>query len=302
VLKFWVRTVFYRFRCKLLMILKFPLAMTWPANRPTNQLTVSSTRAQEGQQVQRRHHDDQTTGRQTGSRTNHHPERPCWASNISPWLAPIAYTLGSKGVLPLHFQNIEIIGLEHIPSQGSLILAPTHRSRWDSLLVASVAKQAGRQYPRFMVTADECVGIQGWLIKRLGGFPVDSRKVAIATLRHGIELLHQQETLVIFPEGDIFRTEHINPLKPGLARLALQAEQSQPYLNSQIIPISLHYDQAIPSWGTSVQIRIGKPIAVSQYDQGETLKAQAKHLTADLHAALATLAQSPSPIALAASA
>jgi 1-acyl-sn-glycerol-3-phosphate acyltransferase len=266
------------------MVFNFPLAMTRPFNRlsaqvsnqVSNQIPGSSSGAQGSQQVQLRDGD-----------------RPCWASRISPWLAPLAYALGSKAVLPLHFQRIDVTGLENIPRSGSLILAPTHRSRWDSLLVASVAQQAGRQYPRFMVTADECLGIQGWLIKRLGGFPVDSRRVAIATLRHGIELLHQQETLVIFPEGDIFRTHHINPLKPGLARLALQAEQSQPHLGSQIIPISLHYSQAVPRWGATVQIRIGHPIAVSDYCQGDTLKTEAKRLTADLHQALEALAHPP---------
>ncbi len=203
-------------------------------------------------------------------------------SCVSPWLTPLAYLLGKRLVMPLFFKQIEVTGQENLPLTGPVILAPTHRSRWDALLVPfSTGRIVTGRDVRFMVSADEVKGIQGWLIRRLGGFPVNTRQPGIASLRYGLEILQNREMLVIFPEGGIFRNHEINPLKPGLARLALQAENNQPELGIKIVPMTIHYSQMLPSWGTSVQIHIGKPIEVDAYAHG-TVKEQAKRLTADL--------------------
>ncbi|MEM6596656.1 MAG: lysophospholipid acyltransferase family protein [Cyanobacteria bacterium P01_D01_bin.36] len=210
-------------------------------------------------------------------------------SRLSPWLAPLMYAIGEKLILPAYFSRIKIIGQENIPRSGPVVLAPTHQARWDSLLVGLIGKRAGR-YLRFMVTADECMGIQGWFIRRLGGFPVHVRKPSVKTLRHGVELLKEKEMLVIYPEGDLYR-DGIHPLKPGLARIALRAERSEPNLNVQIVPISLEYSELCPKWRGTVTARIGKPMSVTQYKSGSS-KVQSKQLTADLQSTLNTLASS----------
>ncbi|MEM9908718.1 MAG: lysophospholipid acyltransferase family protein, partial [Cyanobacteria bacterium P01_D01_bin.44] len=183
-----------------------------------------------------------------------------------------------------------IVGQENIPTSGPVVFAPTHRSRWDALLVGLVGHQATGRYLRFMVTADECEGLQGWAIRRLGGFPVDVRRPAIATLRHGLQLLKSQQTLVIFPEGDIFREKQVQRLKPGLARLALQAEHSTPNLGVKVLPIYLDYDSPRPSRGSSVEVRIGKPLDAQRYTSSGSAKQQAMRLTTDLKQALESLA------------
>lgn len=209
-------------------------------------------------------------------------------SRFSPWLTPLVYGLGSV-VLPSYFR-IKITGQENLPWDGAVILAPNHRARWDALLVPYAAGRfvTGRDV-RFMVTVDEVKGFQGWLIRRLGGFPVNPRRPAVASLRYGLEILQNREMLVIFPEGGIFRDKQLHPLKPGLARLALQAEVSQPDLAVQIVPIYLDYSQEIPQWGCKVEIRIGAPLQVADYTQGGT-KQEAQRLTQDLATALNQLA------------
>ncbi|MGV0024281.1 lysophospholipid acyltransferase family protein [Phormidesmis priestleyi] len=210
-------------------------------------------------------------------------------SRFSPWLALVAYPLGRYGLLPVYFRHIEVIGRENLPKAGPVILAPTHRSRWDAFMVPCAAGQdvTGREL-RFMVSADEVKGIQGWFIRRLGGFEIDTKHPAISSLRHSVELLKQGEVLVIFPEGNIFR--ECRPLKPGLARLALQAEASHENLGIQIVPINIHYSQPLVPWRCSVEIRIGSPLKVSSYDV-QAPKQGARKLTADLENALKVLDQ-----------
>ena len=139
-----------------------------------------------------------------------------------------------------------------------------------------------------MVSENEASGLQGWFVCRLGGFPVNTDRPSIRTLRYGVEVLLQQEMLVIFPEGNIFRDGAVHPLKPGLARLAVSAETTHPGLGVQVVPMGIKYSQSYPQWGSDVSICIGSPLKVATYNQG-SVKQRAKQLTTDLENALKAL-------------
>jgi 1-acyl-sn-glycerol-3-phosphate acyltransferase len=190
---------------------------------------------------------------------------PTFKSGFSPILKSIAYPLG-QFVLPIFFKNIQVTGQEHIPASGATILAPTHRSRWDSMLIPYVAGPyvTGRDV-RFMTSADEMLGMQGWIVRRLGGFPVDTKNPSVASFRYAIDLLNKGELLTIYPEGNIFRDGGLHPLKKGLARIALQAQSSNPEQEITILPISLRYSKPMPTFRDSVSIRIEPPLQVSKY-------------------------------------
>ena len=211
------------------------------------------------------------------------------SSRVSPWLAPIAYFFGCRVILPLYFGKVAISGQENLPTTGPVILAPTHRSRWDAVVVPGVSGRpvTGRDLT-FMVSENEASGLQGWFVCRLGGFPVNTDRPSIRTLRYGVEVLLQQEMLVIFPEGNIFRDGSVHPLKPGLARLAVSAETTHPGLGVQVVPMGIKYSQEYPQWGCDVCIRIGAPLTVATYNQG-SVKQRAKQLTTDLENALKAL-------------
>ncbi|MBO0350326.1 1-acyl-sn-glycerol-3-phosphate acyltransferase [Phormidium pseudopriestleyi FRX01] len=220
-------------------------------------------------------------------------KNPSVNSKISPWLASALYPLGRFIVLPAYFKEIEVIGQEHIPTAGPTILAPTHRSRWDGILVAYATGRhiTGRDL-RYMVSIDEFKGISGWLIPRLGGFPIDRNRPVIGSLRHGIELLESGEMLAIFPEGGIFHDDELHPLKPGLARLAIQAESLHPNLGVKIVPMNMEYQPRIPHWRSQVKITIAPPLEVSHYCL-DTPKESGNQLTADLETVLRAIGQDP---------
>ncbi len=211
------------------------------------------------------------------------------SSRVSPWLGRIAYPLGSYAILPAYFGRIEVSGQEHLPASGPTILAPTHRSRWDALIVPHAAgRLVSGRYLRFMVSANEMSGLQGWFISRLGGFPVDPQHPGMESLRHTVELLCQGEMLAIFPEGNIYRQPQVNPLKRGVAVTALRAQTKLNEQTVRIVPISIHYSDDYPHWGTDVRVEIGQSIAVADYHRG-TLKRDSQQLTTDLEAALKDL-------------
>jgi 1-acyl-sn-glycerol-3-phosphate acyltransferase len=212
------------------------------------------------------------------SRTQPPSSKTSLRAQCSPWLTSIVYPLGCDLVMPNYFRRITVIGQDHLPTHGSVLLAPTHRSRWDALLVpyATGRRVTGRDL-HFMVTSSEVQGIQGWFIRRLGGFPVNIDRPAIASLRLGVELLQQGKMLVIFPEGGIFRDGQVHDLRPGFARIALQAASSQPEHPIHVVPMTLQYHPRMPRWGCEVTIRIGRSLSVADYYSGSP-KADAQQL------------------------
>ncbi|MEM7590632.1 MAG: 1-acyl-sn-glycerol-3-phosphate acyltransferase [Cyanobacteria bacterium P01_A01_bin.83] len=211
-------------------------------------------------------------------------------SQVSPWLAKIIYPLGSYLVLPSFFGNIKIQGQENIPLHDPVIIAPTHRSRWDAFIVPyALGRLVSGRDLRFMVSQDEVKGIQGWVIRRMGGFPVNTERPQLSSVRHSIELLKlNQEMLVIFPEGGIFHDCQIHPLKRGVGLIALQAEIDQIDRGVKILPVTISYSQAYPSWGTDVEVNIGSPLVVKDF-LGKSLRQSSQKLTAALQDSLQQL-------------
>ncbi|MGB3533470.1 MAG: 1-acyl-sn-glycerol-3-phosphate acyltransferase [Microcoleaceae cyanobacterium] len=210
-------------------------------------------------------------------------------AQMCPWLMSLTYTLGHHFILASYFSQIQVTGLHHIPLQGPVIIAPTHRSRWDALIVPyTTGRLATGRDLRYMVTADEMRGLQGWFIRKMGGFAVNTKQPTIAAFRHGVNLLCQGQMLVVFPEGNIFRDSQVHHLKSGLARLAIQAQSYSNDSTVKIVPIALDYHPTIPRFGCRVNVKIGSPLSVADYPNCSGKK-KAQSITQDLHSALQQL-------------
>jgi 1-acyl-sn-glycerol-3-phosphate acyltransferase len=207
-------------------------------------------------------------------------------SQVVPWITKIAYWLGDKLIFPWFFRHIKITGQENIPADGAVIIAPTHRSRWDALVVPYATGRivCGRD-PYFMVSVNEIKGIQGWFIRRLGGFPVDPKRSTFETVQYSVDLLSQENMLVVFPEGNIFRSDEVKPLKRGVAKIALEVTHNQPELEVNILPVSIKYSEFLPRRGSAVSVKIGVPLKVMNY-RTSSVRESSFSLTADLQTSL----------------
>jgi len=208
-------------------------------------------------------------------------------SRVAGWLINLVYPLADKIIFPFFFKDIRIEGKENVPKTGAVIIAPTHRSRWDALIVPyATGKMVTGRNPRFMVSANEMKGIQGWFIRRLGGFPVDTERPSLDSLYHSADLLSQGEMVVIFPEGNIYRIgDMVHSLKRGVAKIALEIEASNPEVEVKILPVAIQYSEPIPSRGCSVKVKIGSPLTVNNYLDG-SIRENSIRLTADLKVSL----------------
>jgi 1-acyl-sn-glycerol-3-phosphate acyltransferase len=183
------------------------------------------------------------------------------------------------------FAHILVFDRQHLPSDGPVLLAPTHRARWDALILPHVAgrRVTGRDC-RFMVTLDEMKGLQGWFLHRLGCFPVNQGRPTTASLRYAVDLLALGEQLVVFPEGRIRREDGPMRLQQGLARLAQMAAGRG--VSVPVLPIGIAYSHGRPRPGDSAAVSFGAPLRAS----GSGREA-AKAFTADLAAAMQSAEQ-----------
>ena len=93
-------------------------------------------------------------------------------------------------VLRLYFKKKIINHNFPLPIDSSIVLAPTHRSRWDGLVITmAMGRRVTNKDCRFMVTKSEMRGIQGWFLKRLGGFSINQLSPSLSTLRYAIDLI-----------------------------------------------------------------------------------------------------------------
>ena len=182
---------------------------------------------------------------------------------INPALGFIAMFITQDIVLRFFFSKKKVIneGLS-IPSNTSVILAPTHRSRWDGLvLTMAMGRRITSKDCRFMVTNSEMKGIQGWFLKRLGCFSVNQLSPSLSTLRYAIDLIEKGEQLVVFPEGKINKFGKKLALKEGLYRLAKLATKKTASIT--IIPIGIAYSELSPKFGSQFCLSFGQPISMN---------------------------------------
>ena len=218
-------------------------------------------------------------------------DEPQIKSRISPWVSRFLYYLGSYFVIPTFFGKIQITGQENIPQNNPVIVAPTHRSRWDAFIVPyAVGRLVSGRDLRFMVSVNEVKGIQGWFISRMGCFPVDTHRPKASSVIHSIELLQDEDMVVIFPEGGIFRDDKIHKLKRGAAFIALEFQLEQSHKEVKILPITIKYSQPYPNWQTKVSINIGVPLNASDYLE-DSLRKSSQKLTQALQTKLQEMSE-----------
>ncbi len=148
-----------------------------------------------------------------------------------------------------------------IPRNSSIILAPTHRSRWDGLLLTmAMGRRVTNKDCRFMVTKSEMIGIQGWFLRRLGCFSINQLSPSLSALRYAIDLIEKGEQLVVFPEGRINKYGKKLVLREGLYRLARLATKKTTSIT--IIPIGIAYSRISPKFRDQFCLSFGQPISM----------------------------------------
>jgi cytidylate kinase len=161
-------------------------------------------------------------------------------------------------VVPLisGFFRVRYRGLENMPATGAFILAPSHRSNVDFILLPGLTKRRMRFLGKDTIWKFK---VFGSFFDSLGGIPVRRGTTDRESMRICSAILSQGEPLVIFPEGSRKSGPTIDELFDGAAFLA--AKHGVP-----IIPVGIGgSDRAMPK-GTKfprpvrLTVTVGAPI------------------------------------------
>ncbi|HEX7717323.1 MAG TPA: lysophospholipid acyltransferase family protein [Marmoricola sp.] len=174
---------------------------------------------------------------------------------------PVAYFLARLILVPLLriFFGLQAKGVENIPKKGPVVIAPNHKSFWDSFFLAAVV----RRRLHFMGKAELFTGRRGRLFLMLGAFPVlrgSSDAEAIETSR---AILERGDVLALFPEGTrVSDPDRLGSPKRGATRLAIET-------GAVIVPTAITGTEK-RKWPLPRKVRIvfGEPIPVTDLTPG----------------------------------
>jgi 1-acyl-sn-glycerol-3-phosphate acyltransferase len=155
--------------------------------------------------------------------------------------------------------RVRVEGLEHVPREGALIVAPNHISNADPPLVGGWLTPALDRRPRFLAKEQLFTGVVGWFLRSQGVIPVKAGGSDVEAYRVARSLVEAGEVIVIHPEGTRSRDGRLGTPKPGISLLATR--HGVPVLPVGISGTDdfLRRGQRMPHLGARVTVRIGRP-------------------------------------------
>jgi 1-acyl-sn-glycerol-3-phosphate acyltransferase len=125
--------------------------------------------------------------------------------------------------------GLELIGVEHIPVSGPLIITPNHQTYADPPLV-TIPVRRRVHYMAWSRLFE--VPVFGRFIRLLRAFPVQIASADPRAAREAVRLLRSGQIVMIFPEGGRSPDGSVQRFKPGAFRLAVS-------LAAPVLPVTI---------------------------------------------------------------
>lgn len=180
------------------------------------------------------------------------------------------------------YADIRVVGRERIPARGPLLIAVNHQNALvDSLIASWVVPRRVTMTAKATLVDNPLVALVFRMLqvvplrrvsdeaRKSNGAPFDRSRNHEA-FREIIDLLEQNGAVLIFPEGKSHNKYGLEPLKTGLARLALQARDEGGVRGLRILPLGLVFENKGDP-GTAVGARFGDVIEMDAWPDASHL-------------------------------
>jgi 1-acyl-sn-glycerol-3-phosphate acyltransferase len=185
------------------------------------------------------------------------------------------------------YRDIRVVGSERIPKDGPLLIAVNHQNALvDSLLVSWIIPRRIALTAKATLTQNPLIALLFRVVRVVPlrraadepanaiGIPIDRSRNTQAFSEIG-NLLQRNGAVLIFPEGKSHNQSGLEPLKTGLARLALQARDKDRVRGLRILPLGLVFeDKGAPD--TVAGVHIGQPIEMDTWPGRDPAKLTAE--------------------------
>ena len=174
-----------------------------------------------------------------------------------------------------------VMGVENIPLEGPVLIAPIHRSNVDFALTLFISKRKV-----FFMAKDSLfrVPLLGPLITHLGAFPIHRGSADRESMAHSEAVLRQGHALVLFPEGTRKEGRDVAPLHDGAMFVAART-------GATVVPVGIGgSDRAMPKGAkfprpSKIRIVVGRPLDPPT-SEGRVTRSQLIAKSEELRAAL----------------
>jgi 1-acyl-sn-glycerol-3-phosphate acyltransferase len=162
----------------------------------------------------------------------------------------------------LIYLRLSRIGREHARIKGPLIVASNHRSFLDPFVIAVCLPWLR---PMHFVAKAELFEPrwQGWLLNRLGAYPVRRGQADEEVLITSRNVLERGGVVCIFPEGTRIRSGSLGRPRRGFGRLALET-------GAAVLPVTVHGSEHVRRgmriYPRKVKVRAGRAMTFPRTD------------------------------------
>lgn len=165
-------------------------------------------------------------------------------------LYPLGRALVNIALSPIY--QFKVIGREHFPSEGGVLLCANHIHNFDPEVVGITAPR-----PIHFMAKEELfsVPILGKILPHINAFPVKRGMSDRGALRNGLAVLKEEKVLGLFPEGTRSKTGEIGKGLAGAGFFALRS-------NAHVVPCAI-----IGPYKPFKRLKVvyGKPINMEEY-------------------------------------
>lgn len=130
--------------------------------------------------------------------------------------------------------RIEVVGLDKVPRDRAIVLAPNHISDFDPVFVLGMILD----FSRYRILAKKELfknPFIGWFLGCLGAVPIDRGKGDTETIDRVIAECKQGTKVLVFPEGTRSKDGRLGKMKSGAFVIAAKA-------GADILPCRIIYD------------------------------------------------------------
>lgn len=153
------------------------------------------------------------------------------------------------------FYFLKASGLENTQMEGAFIIAPNHMSMHDVIFVSTSMRRQIYYMAKAELFNNRFVG---WLIRKLGGFPVHRGKQDITAIKTSLQVLKRGDVLGIFPEGKRVKQGENVRAKTGVALFAYKTK-------CPVVPVGLSTKNQKRRLLRRVYVKFGTPITFDEF-------------------------------------
>ena len=172
----------------------------------------------------------------------------------------------ARSLLRIFFRQIEVVGAERLPSTGPVMLVANHvNSLVDPAMLLSglgrrprlLAKSTLWRHPVVRPLLELGAAIPVFRRRDPGVDPTKNQQ----TFARCHEVLAAGGMIAIFPEGTSHNQPSLVPLKTGVSRIVLEAEERFGGLGVRVVPVGLTFD-AKTRFRSRALMQVGEPLEV----------------------------------------